>query len=447
MPGGPSLDDVAADLLRRVGEADIEPTLDRIGAVLDLMGDPQRSAPVIHITGTNGKTSTARMVESLLRAMGLRTGLYTSPHLQQVTERIAIDGHPIAPEDFVRVYRDAKPLLDMVDAKAEELGGRPLSFFEAITALAFAAFADAPVDAMVLEVGLGGTWDATNVADGAVAVVTTVGVDHIEYLGDTLAGIAAEKAGIIKPGAVAVLAHQDAAAAEVLLARCAEVGAIVAREGIEFGVIHRSVAVGGQLVALQGLRGRYDDVFVPLFGGHQAANAAMALAAVESLVGTGAALDDDVVREGFLQASSPGRLEVLRKDPSVIVDAAHNPTGAAALAEALDDSFAFAATVGVLAVLGDKDIMGILEALDPALDHIICTTNSSPRSLSAQALGQAAEEVFGGHRVSVVEQLPEAFDTAMAWADERAPSGSIGIVVTGSVVTAGAVRSMLQGAR
>lgn len=433
---------IQAELFARAGEADIEPTLERVRAVLDLMGDPQRSAPVIQITGTNGKTSTARIVESLLRSLGLRTGLYTSPHLTSVTERIVIDGQPMDEQRFIDVYTDAKPLLDLVDAQSD----RKLTFFEAITALAFAAFADAPVDVMILEVGLGGTWDATNVADAAVAVVTPVDFDHMEYLGATLEDIAGEKSGIIKPDSVAVLSHQRPEAAQVLLQRCAEVGATVAREGLEFGVESRALAVGGQSVTLQGLRGRYEDLFLPLFGAHQAGNAALALAAVEALIGSGEPLSDEVVRQGMAQASSPGRLEVLRRDPSVVVDAAHNPAGAQVLAQALEDSFRFAAVVGVVAVLADKDAAGMLETLEPVLDHVICTVNASPRALPAQDLAAVAEPVFGSHRVTVAPDLVAALDEAMAWADERAADGSIGIVVTGSVVTAGAVRAMLRGA-
>lgn len=433
---------IEADLFARAGEAEIAPTLDRVRAALDVLGDPQRSAPVIQITGTNGKTSTARIVESLLRSLGLRTGLYTSPHLTSVTERIVIDGQPVDEQRFIEVYHDVQLLLERVDAQSD----RKLTFFEVMTVLAFAAFADAPVDVMILEVGLGGTWDATNVADAAVAVVTPVDFDHMDYLGPTVTDIAGEKAGIIKPGSVAVLSHQRPEAAAVLLQRCAEVGAKVAREGLEFGVESRALAVGGQSVTLQGLRGRYEELFLPLFGAHQASNAALALAAVEALVGSGEALSDEVVREGIAQASSPGRLEVLRRDPSVVVDAAHNPAGARVLAEALADSFRFAAVVGVVAVLADKDAAGMLETLEPVLDHVICTTNASPRALPADALALVAEPLYGGHRVTVAPDLVAALDEAMAWADERAADGSIGIVVTGSVVTAGAVRNMMRGA-
>ncbi|MDQ2708546.1 MAG: Mur ligase family protein, partial [Actinomycetota bacterium] len=284
-----------AELDRRWPESRIEPSLKRISALVDLLGDPQRAYPVVHVAGTNGKTSVSRMIDALLTEAGLRTGRYTSPHLQLATERISLDNQPITPARYAEVYREIEPYLAMVDSSAPD---EPrLSKFEVLTAMAFAAFADAPVEAAVVEVGLGGTWDATNVADGTVSVVTPVGVDHVEYLGSALAGIAAEKAGIIKPGSIAVLAAQEVQVAAVLAARCGSLGVTVARQGLEFGVLRRTRAVGGQLLRLQGLGGAYDDVFLPLHGAHQAANAAVALAAAEALLGGGAGhqLDVDAV--------------------------------------------------------------------------------------------------------------------------------------------------------
>lgn len=442
----PRIAEVTDELIARAPEDAIEPSLERIALLLDLMGQPQRAAPVITVAGTNGKSSTARMIDTLVRALGLRCGLTTSPHLESVAERIQIDGQPLSDEQFTALYDDLAPLVLLADEQLVAAGERPLTFFEVLIALAFAAFADAPVDVMVLEVGLGGSWDATNVADAAVAVITPIAIDHAEYLGDTLAEIAAEKAGIIKPGSIAVLTHQQPEAAEVVLQRCADTGAQVSREGLEFGVIGRAVAVGGQSISLQGLRGRYDEVFLPLFGAHQAGNAAAALAAVEALTGAGEPLADEVVREAFAAVQSPGRLEVLRSGPSVLVDAAHNPAGATALAEALAESFGFAATVGVVGVMADKDAFGILAALEPVLDHVICTASASPRALPAADLARVAGEVFGDHRVTVAADLVGALDSAMAWADERSDRGSAGIVVTGSVVTAGAARALLRGA-
>ncbi|MBO0848071.1 MAG: dihydrofolate synthase, partial [Pseudonocardia sp.] len=300
---------VEAELDRRWPESTIEPSLERISALVDLLGDPQRACPVVHLAGTNGKTSTARMVDALLTEAGLRTGRYTSPHLQLATERISLDGGPIGMRRYVEVYREVEPYVRLVDERPG--GGPAMSKFEVLTAMAFAAFADAPVEVAVLETGLGGRWDATNVADGTVSVITPIGVDHVEYLGGDISEIAGEKAGIIKPGSIAVLAAQDAEVAAVLMERCAEVGATVARQGMEFGVLRRTKAVGGQLLKLQGLGGAYDDVFLPLHGEHQAGNAAVALAAAEALIGAGAdhQLDADAVRAAFARVAAPGRLE------------------------------------------------------------------------------------------------------------------------------------------
>ena len=341
------LREVEREIFARRPEHQIDPTLDRVAMLASLLGDPQRSFQVVHVTGTNGKTSMARMIDSLLRERGLRTGRFTSPHLISVRERITIDGVPLSAERFIELYDEILPYVQLTDERQPA----PLSFFEVLTGMMFAAFADAPVDVAVIEVGLGGRWDATNVADGAVAVIGPVAMDHMQYLGDTLEAIASEKAGIIKPGAVAILAQQQLAAAEVLLAQAASVGATVAREGIEFGVLAREMAVGGQQLVLQGLRGTYPDVYLPLFGEHQAANAACALAAVEAFAGvaetavsratrlgpgcSSAALDPDLVRAGFAKVSSPGRLEVLRRSPTVIADAAHNPAGMAVTLQAL----------------------------------------------------------------------------------------------------------------
>jgi dihydrofolate synthase/folylpolyglutamate synthase len=430
-----------AELDRRAPETVIEPSLERIAALVDVLGDPHRGYPVVHITGTNGKTSTSRMIDALLTEIGLRTGRYTSPHLQRATERINIDNRPISPERYVTLYRDVLPFVEMVDAK---LG--TLSKFEVLTGMAFAAFADAPVEAAILEVGLGGAWDATNVADGNVAVVTPIGLDHMEFLGDDVLGIAREKAGIIKPGAVAVLAAQDKDVAEVLLERCVEVDAQVAREGAEFGVREREIAVGGQRLTLQGLSGTYDDIFLPLHGEHQASNAALALAAAEALVGAGPRqpLDPDVVRAAFAGVGSPGRLERVAAGqgvPTVLIDAAHNPSGARALAAALATDFRFTRLVGVLAVMRDKDARGILDELEPVLSEVVVTANSSPRGMDPDELGALAVEVFGSDRVSVEPVLAEAVEQAGELAEEAGESG-VGVVVTGSVVTAGEVRAM-----
>ncbi|MHA6630797.1 bifunctional folylpolyglutamate synthase/dihydrofolate synthase [Pseudonocardia sichuanensis] len=433
---------VEAELDRRWPETVMEPSLERISALVDVLGEPHRGYPVVHLTGTNGKTSTARMVDALLTEVGLRTGRYTSPHLQRATERINIDNRPVTPERYVQVYRDVAPFVDLIDAKE----GTPLSKFEVLTAMGFAAFADAPVEAAVVEVGMGGRWDATNVVDGTVAVVTPVGLDHAEYLGTDVVGIAREKAGIIKPGAVAVLAAQDKPVADALLERCVEVDAQVAREGVEFGVREREIAVGGQRLVLQGLGGTYDDIFLPLHGEHQANNAALALAAAEALVGAGPQqpLDADVVRAAFAGVLSPGRLERLAAGqgvPTVLTDAAHNPAGARALAAALTTEFRFTRLVGVLGVLRDKDARGILTELEPVLQEVVVTASSSPRAMDADELGALAVEVFGSGRVSVEPVFSEAVEQARELAEEGGESG-VGVVITGSVVTAGEARAL-----
>ena len=439
------LREVELEIAARRPEHQVSPTLDRIAMLVSLLGDPQRAFPVIHVTGTNGKTSMTRMIDTLLRERGLRTGRFTSPHLVSMRERIAVDGVPLPAERFVELYDEIEPYVQLVDSKQPAA----LSFFEVLTGMMFAAFADAPVDVAVIEVGLGGAWDATNVADGAVAVIGPVAMDHMKYLGDTIEAIAAEKAGIIKPGAVAVLAQQQLAAAEVLLARAASVGATVAREGIEFGVVAREMAVGGQQLVLKGLRGTYADVYLPLFGAHQAGNAACALAAVEAFAGVSdsEALDPDLVRAGFAKVTSPGRLEVLRRSPTVLADAAHNPAGMAAAMEALTETFGFTRVIGVFAVSEDKDVTGLLAELEPVVSDLIVTTNSSPRAMPARSLAEVAIDVFGEDRVQVRERLDDAIEAAVSLADESLGDedvpGSTAVLITGSVVTAGDARRLL----
>ncbi|MEU7691679.1 bifunctional folylpolyglutamate synthase/dihydrofolate synthase [Microbispora hainanensis] len=422
-------------------EWDFSPTLDRITALMEILGDPQNSYKVVHVAGTNGKTSTARMVEALLRERNLRVGRYTSPHLQSMRERISIDGEPLSEERFAEVYQDVAPYLEMIDARVGKL-----SFFEVLTAMAFAAFADAPVDVAVVETGMGGTWDATNVADGTVSVITPISLDHTDYLGADIATIAGEKAGIIKPKATAVLAQQALPAAEVLMRRAADVGAVVAREGLEFGVLHRELAMGGQMLQLRGLKGVYEDVFLPLYGAHQAGNAAGALAAVEALTAGDDPLGEEVVRQAFAQVSSPGRLEIVRRGPTVLVDAAHNPAGMEATVEALTEAFGFTRLIAVVAVMADKDVDTILDLLEPVAEEIVVTRNSSPRALSPDDLASRAEAVFGQDRVHIEDRLDDAIDRGVALADQGDEFGS-GVLITGSVVTAGEARILLKAAK
>jgi dihydrofolate synthase / folylpolyglutamate synthase len=444
---------VEAALVGRWGEGRIHPTRARIEALMDVLGEPQRAYRAIHLTGTNGKTSTARMVDELLRAFGLRTGRFTSPHLTHINERIVVDGEPISDRTLVEAYAEIAPFLDLVDKQFDdpskgELAGVKLSFFEVITALGYAIFADTPVDVAVVEVGIGGEWDATNVIDAEVAVVTPIALDHTQYLGPTTASIATEKAGIIKRDSVAILAAQPVDAADVLLRRSIEVAASVAREGLEFGVLDRQLGVGGQVLTLQGLAGEYDDIFLPLYGAHQAQNAACALAAVEAFFGSDSAsgrLDVDIVREAFAEVRSPGRLETVRTAPTVIVDAAHNPAGMTATVAALSESFTFRRLIGVISILGDKDAVAMLDLLEPVLDEIVVTQNSSDRAMDVDDLAAIAVEVFGVDRVTVSSTLPEALEVAFELAEQTEDGHLSGaaVLVTGSVITAGDARALL----
>ncbi|RBY83181.1 folylpolyglutamate synthase/dihydrofolate synthase family protein [Blastococcus sp. TF02A-26] len=436
---------VEKELLARWPETRLEPSLTRINALVDLLGSPHRAFPVVQVAGTNGKTTTARMVDELLRGFGLRVGRFTSPHLESMRERIVLDGEPVSAERFVETYEDIAPYVQMVDAGSEH----PLSFFEVMVGLAYALFADAPVDVAVVEVGMGGRWDATNVVDARVAVVTPVALDHAEYLGPDVATIAGEKAGIIKPDAIAVLATQQPGALDALVRRAVEVEAVVAREGTEFGVLRRAVAVGGQQLRLQGLGGEYEDVYLPLFGAHQAQNAATALAAVEAFLGAGAStgpIDVETVRSAFAAVRSPGRLERVRTSPTVLVDAAHNPAGMAATVEAIRESFDFTRLVGVVGCVRGKDVAGMLAELEGICAELVVTQHTSPRAMPADELGALAVEVFGADRVSVNPRLPEAITEAIELA-EAGPDdalGGSGVLVTGSVITAGEARTLLS---
>lgn len=425
----------------RQPETIIEPSLDRIKRLMQLLGDPQLAYPVIHITGTNGKTSTSRMIESLLREMGLNTGLVTSPHLHQITERIRLNGQPIEPERFVNTYDELEPFLALVDNESMAAGGPAMSYFEVLTGMAFAAFADAPVDVAVIEVGMGGTWDATNVVKPAVSVVTPIGMDHADYLGDTVEKIAIEKSGIIKSDSIAILSAQVPSVAEILLNRAAQVDAQVARQGVEFSVRDRALAVGGQVLTFDGLNGTYEQILLPLFGQHQAANASLALAAVEAFFGGTNKLSEESVRRGFAHATSPGRLEVVKRSPTVIVDAAHNPHGAQVLATALQESFTFDSIIGVISVMADKDVLGVLESLEPVFQEVVVTWNGAARAMPVEEIYKLAAQVFGAERVHTSPTLSSAIDLGIEIADNIATTG-VGVVITGSVVTAARGRAL-----
>ncbi|MBU2669703.1 bifunctional folylpolyglutamate synthase/dihydrofolate synthase [Actinoplanes bogorensis] len=418
--------------------------MQKIRDLMDVLGSPQRAYPAIHLTGTNGKTSTARMIDAVLRAHGLHTGRYTSPHLETVRERISLDGEPISEEKLAATYDEVSPLADLIDARNSE----PLTYFDLTTAMAYAAFADAPVDIAVVEVGLGGEEDATNVIEAGVCVMTPIGLDHTEWLGDTIEDIAWAKAGIIHKGATVISSLQTEEAMRPILERCAEMGATLAREGSEFGVIERTQAVGGQVLTLQGLGGVYDEIFLPLFGAHQAQNAALALAAVEAFLGAGSGkqLELELVREGFAQVDSPGRLERVRSAPTILLDGAHNPHGMAATVSALEDEFSFRHLVAVVAVLADKDASGLLDLLEPVAARIVVTQNSSPRSMPVDELAQLATDIFGEDRVTVAQTMPDAIEEAVVIAEEDTSGelSGVGVIITGSVVTVADARKLLK---
>jgi dihydrofolate synthase/folylpolyglutamate synthase len=441
-----ALREVYAAILDRAPEHDFSPTLDRVRRVCDLLGDPQLAYRVVHVTGTNGKTSTARMIERLVREHGLRTGRFTSPHLTSVTERIAIDGEPISAERFVEVWQDIAPYVQMEDERSLAAGGPRMSFFEVLTVMAFAAFADAPVDVAVVEVGMGGTWDATNVVRPDVAVVTPISMDHERWLGHSLLDIAEEKAGIVKSGVTLVLAEQRPDADGVVLTVAAELGVRVVREGADLQVVEREPAIGGQVLTLRTVGGVYQDVFIPLHGAHQAHNALLALAATELLLRDGGALAGGMVEAAMADVDSPGRLELVRKSPTVLVDAAHNPAGAEALVDAVREVFAFERLVGVVGILQDKNAEHILSILEPLLDEVVVTRSGSARAYDVPALAEIAVEVFGEDRVHPVERLDNAIALAVDLA-EAAVTGSstgAGVLVTGSITMVAEARMLLR---
>jgi len=435
------LDAIEKALLNRWPETRIAPTLDRIAALADALGSPQLSYPTIHIAGTNGKTTTTRLIDSICFELGMRTGRFTSPHLESFLERISINGEPISPEGMIATYNDIALYLDLIDSRMPN----KLSFFESMCALAFVAFAEYPVDVGIFECGMGGEWDSTNVINAAVSVITPIGFDHMEYLGDTLEKIALTKSGIIKPNSFAVLARQESEVAQVLMHKCAEVDATPLREGVEYAVKKRDLAVGGQLVSISGIYGDYDDLFLPLHGAHQAANAATALAAVEAFAGE-SKLDESVVREAFSSVTSPGRCEVIMRNPTVIVDAAHNPHGAVSLKKTIRDEFDFESIIGVVAPMGDKDVDGILEELEDVMSQVIVSRNSSHRAAPIEELSSRAKSIFGHERVVAIESLSDAIATAIQQAKlENAVNDlNTAVLIAGSVISAGEARAIVR---
>ena len=432
---------VAEALYARIGEATPHRRLEATRRAVELLGDPQRMYGVIHIAGTNGKTSTARITESLLRAHGLRVGLMTSPHLHRLNERIMIDGEPIADGMLADNWADVEPVLQMVDAELLANSEPALSFYEALTVLTFACFADAPVDVAVIEVGMGGEWDATNVVVADVAVLTPIAMDHAEILGDTIREIARTKAGIVKPASRVVSAHQSDDAMEEIL-RATELSEATLRVlGRDFYLMSVEQAVGGQVLSVSGIAGEYRSLTLPLFGEHQADNAAVAIAAVESFLGNGETpLGSEVVEDGILLSSSPGRLQVIDHQPTVIIDAAHNPHGAEALCRALMGSFAFPRLVCVVGILQEKDVIGIIEALDPVVDHFVVTQSQSDRAISVSDLADAVSAIAGPDRVDSRANVESALERAKELAGVEG-----GVIVTGSITLIGEVRGGITG--
>ena len=435
------LDAIEKALLNRWPETRIAPTLDRIAALVDALGSPQLSYPTIHIAGTNGKTTTTRLIDSLCFQLGMRTGRFTSPHLESFLERISINGEPISPEGMIATYNDIALYLDLIDSRMPN----KLSFFESMCALAFVAFAEFPVDVGIFECGMGGEWDSTNVINADVSVITPIGFDHMEYLGDTLEKIALTKSGIIKEGSFAVLARQEPEVAQVLMHKSAQVDATPIREGIEYAVKNRALAVGGQLISIAGVYGEYNDLFLPLHGAHQAANAATAIAAVEVFAGE-SKLDEEVVREALVNATSPGRCEIIMRNPTVIIDAAHNPHGAQSLKKTISEEFDFESIIGVVAPMGDKDVDGILEELESVIGRLIVSKNSSHRAAELSELKSIADGIFGNDRVTAIESLQEALVKAIEQAklDNGVSDSNTAVLVAGSVVTAGEARGIIR---
>lgn len=423
----PRFDEAARALFARRPERMV-PGLERIRALSDALGNPQRRMSAVHLTGTNGKTSLARMVTALLQAHGRLPGTYTSPHLQTVRERVRVGGRPISEEAFVGVLDTLGPHLAAVEAERGEM----VTFFETLTALAYQHFADAGVDTAVVEVGMGGRWDATNVIDADVAAINPVRLDHAE-LGSRVEQVAWEKAGIISDGSVCVSAEQWPAARAVIAAEAEARGARLLEAGRDFRLAARESGERGQRLSIDGLSGRVDGVELPMRGAHQAANAAVALAAVEALLGE---VDAEAVRAGFSAVRSPGRFEIVAGDVPVVLDGAHNPAGAEALAIAVDEELRRRPRVLVLGAMGDKDTAGIVEALLPVADALICTEAPTSRSAPAAQLAKVAQ-VAGAE----AEAQPDVARAVTRATELAGPEGVV--VVTGSLYVVGAARDAL----
>jgi len=431
---------VLAKLMQRIPENKIRPRLEPTKRAAELLGDPQRSYRVIHVTGTNGKTSTTRFIERILREHGLRTGRFTSPHLVRLNERMALDGEPVSDEQLISVYSDIEPILEFVDQELAEKGENPLTFFEALAVLGFAVFADAPVDVLVLEVGMGGTWDSTNVADGDVAVFTPIGLDHMDRLGNTIEEIAETKSGIIKPGSIVVSSAQEPSVLAVLEKASGQIAEGFKLESRDFQVSEFLSTDTGQSISISGLTGQYGPYAAPVFGSHQGQNLAVAVAAVEAFLGGGAIqIADDILRSAISDVSSPGRLQLIKTEPALLLDGAHNPAGAQILANALRSEFSDKPLVGLVAVLADKDVASVLANLAGVFEAVVITQSSSPRSMPAAELELVASQSLGEDVSSISD-----FQLALEQAKQRAIELGGMVVVTGSITLVGDVIKFIQ---
>ncbi|MEN9706540.1 MAG: hypothetical protein RIS31_106 [Actinomycetota bacterium] len=434
--------DVEQALLARMPEHELRPRLEPTARAASLLGDPQKLYRIIHVTGTNGKTSTTRMIERLLREHSLRTGRFTSPHLIKLNERIAVDGEAVADEILVEIWNDIEPILKLVDAELDAEGEAPLTYFEALSLLAFSVFADAPVDVLVLEVGMGGEWDSTNVADGDVAVFTPIAIDHADRLGQTISEIARTKAGIIKPGGVVVTSSQSPEAMVQLQTKTKDVAERLVAYGKDFEAFNVVPELKGQRFNIRSLAGEYTDLFMPLYGEHQAENAALAVAAVEAFLGNGERrILDDIVRVAFVDAASPGRLQVVSREPLTIVDGAHNPHGVSSLAKSLKSSFGAPKTVGVIGVLAGKNADEMLEALSGSLEEVVLCAAKSDRALDVSELRTIAAKYWGEDKISFASSVSKAIQDAREIATDKKLEA---IVVTGSLTVVGEALNFVQ---
>jgi dihydrofolate synthase/folylpolyglutamate synthase len=427
-----NLDAVSA-LSNRFPENKINPSLDRILMTMDLMGQPQNNFKTIHIAGTNGKTSTSRMIERLLRTLELRTGLFISPHLIHPRERIEINGQIISERRFQEIFEEVNPYLELVDQKFLDA---PMTFFEVLTAMGFLAFSDEPIDVLSLEVGMGGRWDSTNVVTPEVSVITSIGLDHQEFLGSSIKEIALEKAGIIKENIPVVISKQVKEANQVLEQIALSKKSQIIREGVEFDILERTVGVGGQQLKIATPYGSYQDLFLPLFGKFQASNAACALTAVETFLGK--KLELELVQEAFSDFKSPARLQIVKRNPTILIDAAHNISGVQNTLEAINETFKFYNKILIIGFMKDKDIDQMLELLKGYAQDVILTQANSTRAINAEELSRKVISISNfSQNVKSYDNSKEALDAALEIAKSK--NSSTGVIVLGSIALAGEI--------